>query len=101
MPARRLSVRKIKEMLRLKASGKSNRKIAVSCGIGRSTVADYLQRAADAGLVWPLSPELSDAAIEQRLFPPPPTRANRADTTGKNPSVVRIGPSQGQKNGVP
>ena len=36
MPARRLSVRKIKEVLRLKASGKSNRKIAVSCGIGRS-----------------------------------------------------------------
>ena len=80
MPAKRLTVRKIKEVLRLEASGKSNRKIAVSCGIGRSTVADYLQRAADAGLEWPLPPELSDAAIEQRLFPPPPTRASRDRT---------------------
>ena len=44
-------MRKIKEVLRLKASKMSNRKIAVCCGIGRSTVADYLQRAADAGLV--------------------------------------------------
>lgn len=69
MPARRLSVRKIKEVLRLKASGKSNRKIAVSCGICRSTVAEYLCRAADAGLAWPLPSEQSDAAIEQRLFP--------------------------------
>ena len=68
MPARRLSVRKIKEVLRLNASGKSNRKIAVSCGIGRSTVAEYLCRAADAGLVWPLPPEMSDATIEQRCF---------------------------------
>jgi hypothetical protein len=58
----------------------SNRKIAVCCGIGRSAVAEYLCRAADAGLVWPLPAELSDAAIAQRLFPPPPTRANRDRT---------------------
>jgi len=68
MPAKRLSVRKIKEVLRLHTSGKSNRKIAVCCGIGRSVVAEYLRRAADAGLRWPLPPELSDTAIEQRLF---------------------------------
>ncbi len=73
-------MRKIKEVLRLQASGMSNRKIAVSCGIGRPTVAEYLRRAATAGLVWPLSPELSDAAIEQRLFPPAPTIAARDRT---------------------
>jgi transposase len=77
MPAKRLSVRKIREVLRLHASGKRNRTIAVCCGIGRSAVAEYLRRAADAGLMWPLPPGLSDAAIEQRLFPPPPTRAIR------------------------
>ena len=80
MPAKRLSMRKIREVLRLNANGKSNRKIAVSCSISRPTVAEYLRRADDAGLAWPLPPELSDAAIEQRLFPPPPTRANRDRT---------------------
>ena len=80
MPAKRLSMRKIKEVLRLQARSMSNRKIAVCCGIGRATVAEYLRRAAAAGLVWPLPPGLSDAAIEQRLFPPPPTRADRDQT---------------------
>ncbi len=50
MAAKRLSVRKIKEVLRLKASGLSNRQIAHICSIGRSTVADYLSRAAVAFL---------------------------------------------------
>jgi DNA-binding CsgD family transcriptional regulator len=41
MPNRRLSVRKIKEILRLKLDcGISEREIARSCGISRSTVAD-------------------------------------------------------------
>jgi transposase len=58
----------------------SNRKIAQSLNQSRPAVANYLRRAADAGLLWPLPLELSDAAIEQRLFPPPPTRANRDRT---------------------
>ena len=73
-------MRKIKEVLRLNASGMSNRKIARSLNQSRPSVANYLRRAADAGLVWPLPPELSDAAIEQRLFPPPPTKATRDRT---------------------
>jgi transposase len=63
-------MRKIKEVLRLKWAHKlSNRKIAKSCLISRSTVADYLLRAKLAGLSWPLDPELDDAAIENLLFP--------------------------------
>ena len=77
MPATRLSMRKIREVLRLQASGMSNRKIAVCCGVGRSAVAEYLHRAAAAGLRWPLPPELSDTAIEQRLFPPTLNKAIR------------------------
>jgi len=72
MPAKRLSMRKIKEVLRLKASSASNRKIAVSCGISRPTVSEYLRRAADAGLSWPLPAELNDTALEAQLFPPIP-----------------------------
>ena len=42
MPAERLSMRKIKEVLRLKwGKGMSNRQIATSSGIGRPTVAPY------------------------------------------------------------
>ena len=63
-------MRKIKEVLRLKWAHKlSNRKIAKSCLISHSTVADYLLRAKLAGLSWPIDPELDDAAIENLLFP--------------------------------
>jgi len=62
-------MRKIKEVLRLKWAHKlSNRKIAKSCLIARSTVADYLLRAKLAGLSWPLDPELDDTALENLLF---------------------------------
>jgi transposase len=77
MPAKRLSMRKIKEVLRLKASGMSNRKIAQSCGVSRPTVGEYLQRASRAGVTWPLPNELSDVVLEHRLFPDPPTPAQR------------------------
>ncbi len=73
MPAKRLSMRKIKEVLRLKAAGLSNRRIAFTCGISRPTVAEYIRRANFAKLKWPLPNNLSDAEIEQRLFPPPPS----------------------------
>jgi transposase len=69
-------MRKIREVLRLKHDlHRSNREIGLSCGIGSSTVGDYLQRARNAGLRWPLPEELGDAELEQRLFPPP-TPAN-------------------------
>ena len=72
MAAKRLSMRKIKEVLRLKwEHGLSNRKIARSCSISRSTVAEYLRRAEEAGLSWPLPPELDEAELEKQLFPPP------------------------------
>ncbi|MEZ5554672.1 IS21 family transposase [Haliea sp.] len=73
MPAKRLSMRKIKEVLRLKwAQGMSNRKIATSCGIGRPTVSEYLRRAEEAGLTWPLPADLDDSCLERLLFPLPP-----------------------------
>ena len=79
MPAKRLSMRKIKEVLRLKwAKELSNRQIARICGIGRPTVAEYLRRAEAAGLTWPLPAGLDEAALERRLFPPPPALPARA-----------------------
>jgi transposase len=71
MAAERLSMRKIKEVLRLAAAGRSHRAIALSLGIAHSTVREYRSRAQAAGLEWPLAPELSDAELEGRLFPLP------------------------------
>jgi len=73
MPAQRISMREIKDVLRLKQAHKfSNRKIARACGISRPTVAEYLLRAKAAQLSWPLPAELTDSQLEQRLFPPAP-----------------------------
>jgi len=71
MPGKRVSMRKIREILRLKYELKrSNREVAVSCGIGSSTVGDYLVRARVAGVTWPLDPDMDDTALEQLLFAP-------------------------------
>ena len=72
MPARRLSMRKTKEVLRLKYGlGLKNREIARSCSIPRTSVANYLIRAEKAGIkTWPLSPDLEEEALEALLFPP-------------------------------
>ena len=66
-------MRKIKEVLRLKwGKGMSNRQIANSCGIGRPTVGEYLRRAQEAGVSWPLPAGLDETRLERLLFPPPP-----------------------------
>ena len=72
MPAARLSMRKVREVLRLKhACGASDRLIAQSVGIGRTTVSEYLRRAAVIGITWPVPAGLDDSDLEQRLFTPP------------------------------
>lgn len=68
MPAERLSMRKVREVLRLDHLGLSGRKIARSLCVGQATVVDYLLRAKLAGLAWPLREDLDDAAIEKLLF---------------------------------
>lgn len=62
-------MRKIREVLRLKYVNKaSERAIAKSCCVARSTVADYLRRVSAAGLSWPLPADLDDESLEQLLF---------------------------------
>jgi hypothetical protein len=69
MARTRLSMQKIREALRLKASGLSYRAIARVCLIGKETVREYLGRAAEAGLSWPLPEGISEEELERRLFP--------------------------------
>jgi transposase len=71
MPAERLSMRKVREVLRLRhACGASVRTIAQSVGVGRTTVAEYLRRTAVIGITWPVPAEIDDAELERRLFMP-------------------------------
>ena len=68
----RLSMRMIREVLRLKFDcGLSDRQIAKSVGIARSSIGDYVRRFNDSGLVWPLSAAVKDLDLESCLFPPP------------------------------
>ena len=81
MPAERVTMRKIKDILRLKwACGLSNRQVAASCGVARSTVAETLYRATAAGLSWPVPADLDETQLETRLYPAAscPTAAPRA-----------------------
>ena len=71
MPREHLSMRKIKEILRLKwESTLGDRQVAKSCGVSRSTVSDYVCRAKAAGLSWPLPEELDEDTLAGLLFPP-------------------------------
>lgn len=70
MANKRLSMRKIKEVLRLCwQSGLSARQAAGSCGVARGTIRNILARAQRAGLSWPLPENLDDASLENLLFP--------------------------------
>src|SRR5882757_4788619 len=73
MPTERLSMRQIREVLRLHHSvGMSQRAVARSLGLAQGTVSKYLNRTRRAGLTWPLPPELDDdVGLENRLYPPP------------------------------
>jgi transposase len=66
----RLSMRKIKEILRLCwGSGLSARQAAQSCGVAWGTIKNCVDRAERAGLAWPLSEELDETSLENLLFP--------------------------------
>src|SRR5208337_1728235 len=71
MPAERVSMRRVREILLLKHEcGASVRAIAVAIGVARSTVQLCLARAVAAELSWPLPVTLTDGGLEALLFAP-------------------------------
>jgi hypothetical protein len=73
MPGERLSMRKIRELLRLRWEQHfPQRVIANSLRLSQASISDYLRRARRAGLTWPLPDGLDDAQLEALLFPPLP-----------------------------
>src|SRR2546430_15827465 len=75
MAQSRLPMRKIRDVLRLSAAGRSKRQIAASLGIGPTAAGACLRRAREAGISWPLPDDLGDAALERRLYPAPAVAA--------------------------
>ena len=79
MPAQRLAMRQVREVLRLKwGGGLSDRKSARSLSVSRPTVAEYVRRAQAAGLSWPLPETLDEGTLERLLFPAAPAQRARA-----------------------
>jgi hypothetical protein len=71
MPAERVSMRKVRDVLRLTdAMGMSRRLVREATGIGKTAIGEYARRAAVAGLSWSTPDEIDDAELERQLFPP-------------------------------
>ena len=69
MSKRRLSMRSVKELLRLKYDAKlSVRQISQVLKIGKSSVGDYLSRFRATGLDYPLATEIGDDELEKLLL---------------------------------
>ena len=87
MANRRLSMRKIKEILRLKFKlWLSRNNIAKACGISTKAVSNCLSRAENAGMGWPVPEGIGDPELEDRLYSQPVTQF----TAKPNPDWNRI-----------
>ena len=81
MARKPVSMRKARDILRLKHEvGLGVREIARSLRISHGTVVNYLQRAEEAGVGWPLSGGIDDEQLQHLLFSSqkPPEAAHRA-----------------------
>lgn len=60
---------KYREILRLHSMDFSQRNIALSCSVSRNTVAKVISAAKAKGIGWPLDDDVTDAKLENVLFP--------------------------------
>lgn len=63
---------KYREILRLHSMDLSQTNIAASCGASKKTVNKVLKAAKESGISWPLDDALTDAVLEEKLFPKAP-----------------------------
>src|SRR5262249_59425374 len=74
MAQERLPMRKVREVLRLKAAGLGKRKIAASLGVSATAAGACLRRAREAGIAWAPAEELTHEALEAPAHSAPLTR---------------------------
>ena len=68
MPAGRVSMRHVREILRLDFAGTSRHEIARRTGLAASTVRETPKRFAVTELGWPLPDDVTDGALEALLY---------------------------------
>lgn len=69
MPAARVPMRRVREILRLKfEAGFAVREIVRRTGVARRTVRTLFERFAARGLSWPIAPDVSEADLEGLMF---------------------------------
>ena len=61
-------MRRVRDVIRMKAAGLPSREIARRMGAAPSTVRLTIRRFEAAGLSWPLPDDVTDAVLEARLF---------------------------------
>ena len=82
-------MRQVRDVLRLRyGAGISGREIGRGLGISASTVRETLKRAAVAGIGWPLSPDVTDTALEDRLYGQVGSRQGRRRIVEPDWSVI-------------
>ncbi len=77
MATKRLSMRKTREILRLKELKRSHREISRALGVGCATVSEAVGRAKAAQLDWAAVSAMSDAEVDARLYRKPGSGADR------------------------
>jgi transposase len=78
MPTNRITMRRIKETLRLHLQADlSYEEIGRALKISKSSVGKYVLLARASGIDWALAQTLSDEALQARLFPPALTRSSQ------------------------
>src|SRR6266568_3926209 len=68
MPAERVAMRRVREVLSLRFGGISKHEIARHTGLATSTVRETLARFKAAGLDWPLAESITDGDLEAKLY---------------------------------
>ena len=77
MPSRRITIRRIKELLRLRYEcGLSLERVARAQNLSKGVVAKYVKRAAAAGIVWDEMRELDETEFAARLQRSAPLRVS-------------------------
>jgi hypothetical protein len=93
MPAERVSMRQIREVLRLRfASELPQRGIAKSLGLSQAAVSGYLSRARAAGVSWPLPADLDDEhwGLSRSIPATFSGRLSSARLAGRSPRPARL-----------
>ena len=68
---------KLREILRLKSLGFSERNIAQSCGVSRNTVSKVVHRTDELNITWPLDHDMTDNTLSELLFPKEKTATDK------------------------